>query len=433
MISRRCSAWLQAAANKATYGEILPEQKSAVVVGLSATGLRKLGLPEDALATFPPAFQQGMWPEWRARELGDINGNAPEHWLWGNEKCQVDVMLAVYGLKSEDLRDAGDALMKLAGELGHKEVVDTLILAPLLGKLRPAASGDSTDAPIRSQAEAFGFADGISQPVIRGTPKSRVVGNAIHVIEAGEIVLGYPDNTQKIPPSPSIADDRDPGHLLPDVGTDPFRKRPDTSHYEGNGRRDLGANGTFLVVRQLDQDVAALEDWLDQVDSQVPPGTFAALVNDVVAAKTLVKDAVAAKLVGRWRNGTSLVRNPLHPGEVQNPDNPPDNDFFLGAEDPGGLRCPFGAHIRRANPRDTRFPRFGRRDRDHQPTSNPARWARLRQDRHKRARPRPLVHVPQRRHRAAVRVHPEDVAVESAHPGPAERGRPGHGAGGRES
>jgi deferrochelatase/peroxidase EfeB len=31
----------------------------------------------------------------------------------------------------------------------------------------------------------------------------------------------------------------------------------------------------------------------------------------------------------------------------------PDNDFLFGAEDPQGLRCPLGAHIRRANPRES--------------------------------------------------------------------------------
>ena len=31
----------------------------------------------------------------------------------------------------------------------------------------------------------------------------------------------------------------------------------------------------------------------------------------------------------------------------------PDNDFLFGSEDPQALRCPFGAHIRRANPRES--------------------------------------------------------------------------------
>ena len=42
--------------------------------------------------------------------------------------------------------------------------------------------------------EPFGFADGLSQPVIRGTYKALRVGDPIHEVEPGEFILGYPDN-----------------------------------------------------------------------------------------------------------------------------------------------------------------------------------------------------------------------------------------------
>jgi deferrochelatase/peroxidase EfeB len=34
----------------------------------------------------------------------------------------------------------------------------------------------------------------------------------------------------------------------------------------------------------------------------------------------------------------------------------PDNDFLFGAEDPQGFRCPYGSHVRRANPRESLDP-----------------------------------------------------------------------------
>jgi deferrochelatase/peroxidase EfeB len=65
--------------------------------------------------------------------------------------------------------------------------------------------------------------------------------------------------------------------------------------------------------------------------------------------------------MGRWSDGSSLVRNrlpPPLPGPVPalDPTRAADNEFLFGQEDPSALACPFGAHIRRANPRDTRFP-----------------------------------------------------------------------------
>jgi hypothetical protein len=61
---------------------------------------------------------------------------------------------------------------------------------------------------------------------------------------------------------------------------------------------------------------------------------------------------VAAKLVGRWQDGTPLIASPHRPDEALAGDPARVNDFRYG-DDPNGLACPIGAHIRRANPRDT--------------------------------------------------------------------------------
>jgi len=260
--------------------------------------------------------------------------------------------------------------------------------------------------------EPFGFADGVSQPVLRGTPRSHANVDADQLIETGEIVLGYPDNLKKFPPSPTIAGEYDPDRQLPDALTDdPLkRNRPEFARYRSTGRRDLGANGTFLVVRQLEQHVDRFNSYARRAAEEAASGKHGIIVaidstgaiailggaQDVPTSKAraalyrssdqanagggaappqrpaakilsptnppeefeleLVAEYIAARMVGRWKDGTSLVRNPQQPGTRAEPDAVPDNDFRFGGEDPRGLGCPFGAHIRRANPRDTRFP-----------------------------------------------------------------------------
>jgi Dyp-type peroxidase family len=83
-------------------------------------------------------------------------------------------------------------------------------------------------------------------------------------------------------------------------------------------------------VRQLYQDVA--EFWRSMADRSLVGGR-----RDLQAANQL-----AAKIVGRWPDGTPLV-------PYANRD---DNEFGFG-EDPYGYGCPIGAHVRRANPRDS--------------------------------------------------------------------------------
>ena len=296
--------WLAQIERAIGYGERRPDE-STLVLGLSVSGLRKLGLDAQALSTFPAAFQHGMAAPWRARALGDVADNAPGRWWWGGPGNEADAILNVYA-RSEDIlgQQTGQRKEQFL-PFGIKVIHEIL-----LDKLPPRES------PI---LEPFGFTDGVSQPIVRGARKWVVARNQIHVVEPGEMILGYKDNSDHYPSSPCTAD-----------------------------RHDLGHNGTYLVVRQLEQDVAAFHESL--------AAAAARLVGDprVPAVDERALSAwIAAKMVGRWPDGTSLVRHPDQPGSVRRPGTLPDNDFLFGTEDSAGLRCPFGAHIRRVNPRES--------------------------------------------------------------------------------
>jgi deferrochelatase/peroxidase EfeB len=61
---------------------------------------------------------------------------------------------------------------------------------------------------------------------------------------------------------------------------------------------------------------------------------------------------LAAKLVGRWRSGAPLTLAPERDDPALGED-PQRNDDFTYADDTHGRQVPFGAHMRRLNPRDT--------------------------------------------------------------------------------
>ena len=98
----------------------------------------------------------------------------------------------------------------------------------------------------------------------------------------------------------------------------------------------MGATGVSVVVRQLQQHVELFENYCRTAADNVGK-----LTGEAVSA-----DWVGARIVGRWKDGSSLINSPHRPSG-----GPPDNRFTFGAEDPQGLRCPLGAHVRRSNPR----------------------------------------------------------------------------------
>jgi len=302
-----CRDWLGGLAPLISYGHAARDLP-AIVLALTAGGLRALGLHADDLNTFPAAFVNGMTSPERARALGDVGPHAPGTWDWvdqpGHDTPQhIHALLLIYA-GSDNALDQAIANIRKLPHAAAAAIGEPIWLQPR----------DRND-----QREPFGFRDGLSQPVLAGTPAAQRPENRDQIMAAGEFVLGYADNRGFMPPVPSVA------HV---------RKSPSALPRLADGRYDIGRNSTFLVARQLRQDVKSFRDWV--TEQAAAPGTS--------------PDYVAAKLVGRWPNGASLVRHPTRAGKQA------DNDFNFAAEDPDGLACPVGAHIRRANPRDSLHP-----------------------------------------------------------------------------
>lgn len=105
---------------------------------------------------------------------------------------------------------------------------------------------------------------------------------------------------------------------------------------------DPTAHGSYVVYRKLEQNVQAFQQ------------TEAALARGLRKLGLAADASLAgAMLVGRFADGTPLVLQD-HAGRGEAVPN--DFDF---AGDPQGLKCPFHAHIRKANPRGDTVREFG--------------------------------------------------------------------------
>jgi deferrochelatase/peroxidase EfeB len=279
----------------------------ALQVAFTGPGLARLGVPPAALATFSREFLEGMDHPLRAPVLGDEGDNAPETWTWGGPtQPRVHVLLLLYAADEATLaqRSAVERESLAASGLSVIAIKDTLALP--------------------HHKEHFGFKDGISAPVLEGLARSddgAASGHWTHPFKAGEFVLGYRNEYGSYTESPTVAPVDDPARILPDV--------------PGGKQRDLGRNGSYLVYRELTQDVLGFWTYLE--DASREPGA------DSIARAI----CLGAKMVGRWPGGAPLVTSP----EDDDPRQANDNKFGFWA-DRDGTGCPLGAHIRRANPRD---------------------------------------------------------------------------------
>jgi deferrochelatase/peroxidase EfeB len=115
----------------------------------------------------------------------------------------------------------------------------------------------------------------------------------------------------------------------------------------------LGLNGSFNAFRVLAQDVVGFEAYLDtaatdllehpNVDELLPAGAEAT-IGTGLSRHAALREIVAANMCGRWRNGVPLALSP----DTPNPTPPVSMTDF---DYDGASRCPYGAHVRRSNPR----------------------------------------------------------------------------------
>jgi len=294
--------WLRRAITDVTSGDDDEAGKYRFNVAFSAQGLAGLGLDADDLASFQREFVQGMAHPERSNVLGDRYTDDPQGWQWGSGAAPVDGLAMLYAHTADELEARAVEVEKALTKFGLAFTAEDVAL-PEDGR------------------EHFGFADGLAQPFIKGSGRRRPSGET--PLATGELVLGYPNAYGLVTSVPTAK-----------------RRRGTREHpfpLAGGERVSFGHNGTYLVVRKLRQDVAGFWRYCwDAARAERAP--------DVGERAKLI----AARMIGRWPNGVPLVDAP----DAERASNANMNDFGFRERDPDGLRCPYGSHIRRANPRD---------------------------------------------------------------------------------
>jgi hypothetical protein len=226
-----------------------------------------------------------------AQQFGFIGNSAPDKW-WDKFKTG-NIELVVYGAFDGQAQrdDYIGRLRTTAFNCGLSELQNSNFPGgAMAGYLPPGGRLH------------FGYRDGITTLDVDWTD-SRRPGS----VDLRQVIVGYPND---------------------DYPTTPFQPGP---------WRDFSREGSYACLTWVSQDVGGFEAYLE---AQAPKVAH-------LAAGADPKEWLAARLLGRWRDGSSLM---LY--DKQQPEPPDLNDAFGYSADPAGLKCPLTAHVRVANSRD---------------------------------------------------------------------------------
>jgi Dyp-type peroxidase family len=310
-----------------------------VGIGFSFAGLQKLTVGAEDIPG--EAFRRGLAA--RSALLGDptdpnVEGH-PSQWIVGGPGHEIDTLIVVAADKRDE---AEDRVLDLRSRLEATGVGVTY-----------SENGDRRSDLVGH--EHFGFFDDVSQPGVRGytsnernkfiterwisteqKPETWLYGRpGEDLVWPGEFILGYPRSS----PDPLV-----PGPIAPAV--------PEWTR-----------NGSFLVFRRLRQDVGLF--WRTMRDE-------ATRLKDLPGFEDITEDRLAALLVGRWPSGAPVNRVPDADDWELGKEVRANNNFRFDSDtsrlplidnyideypmavaDPAGLTCPWAAHIRKVNTRDS--------------------------------------------------------------------------------
>jgi deferrochelatase/peroxidase EfeB/predicted acylesterase/phospholipase RssA len=269
------------------------DREPAVSIGFTYRGLQALGVPDrylNELRVKAPAFCEGA-PTRAALRLGDAGPCSAERWEPIFTFDRSHVLISIHGPNRGAVDSMRERLADTAGGRAGFTGWEGGLPAEHLTKEK------------KNRTVHFGFRDNLARPRIVVEKEFDPRNRRRQCHRAGELVLGYLNDEHF---------NRWDNDRAPDVA-------------------QFFRNGSFGVLRKIEQDEEAFNNYL----------------NRQAGALGVKTDYLKAKLCGRWPNGARVM--PGHDSAA--PLEPRREDDFDFTDDAQGFGCPFGAHIRRTNPR----------------------------------------------------------------------------------
>jgi deferrochelatase/peroxidase EfeB len=283
--------------NAEDWGALKPEMM--LNIGLTAGGIAvvrpDLKVQQSAFST---TFKKGPWdPNNAQQSLGDYGPGAPSKW-WNNKFANEDVHCVVHAYAMNP--GAQDRIVQIITAAADKSNGTVIELKPL-----NSATGRLEQYPlIPSDYIHFRYRDSIDEPNLDDNPAGT------DQQDLNNFLIGY-----------STVDDPIPGPI-------------------SGPEADFAKNGCYNAFRILYQDTQAFYNFLGRQSKLIAP--------KIKSTEAFAAEWLAAKMCGRWRNGSPLVLSPVKP----EPATSKSTKFGYKGDDMQGAKCPFSAHTRVANPRD---------------------------------------------------------------------------------